>query len=82
MVHSFPDGLSTSRILRPKRWELSDGVLRRLNSTLFSPETRAVKQMLLRMGQYYQNEAAHAPDRHAERQRKLKRFNRYPEQAA
>jgi hypothetical protein len=30
------------------------------------------------MGQYYQSEAAHAPDRHAERQRKLKRFNRCP----
>jgi hypothetical protein len=44
--------------------------------------TRAVKQMLLRMGQYYQNEAAHAPDRRAERQRKLRQFNRYPEQAA
>jgi hypothetical protein len=34
------------------------------------------------MGQYYQNEAAHALDRHAERQRKLRQFNRYPEQAA
>jgi hypothetical protein len=34
------------------------------------------------MGQYYQSEAAHAPDRRAERQRKLKQFNRYPEQAA
>ena len=45
-------------------------------------ETRAVKQTLLRMGQYYQNEAAHAPDRRAERQRKLRQFNRYPEQAA
>jgi hypothetical protein len=45
-------------------------------------ETRAVKQMLLRMSQYYQNEAAQTPDRHAERQRKLRQFNRYPEQAA
>jgi hypothetical protein len=34
------------------------------------------------MGQYYQNEAAHAPDRDAEQQRKLRQFNRYPEQAA
>ena len=40
------------------------------------------KRALHRMGQYYQNEAAHAPDRHAERQRKLRQFNRYPEQAA
>jgi hypothetical protein len=32
------------------------------------------------MGQYYQNEAAHAPDRYAERKRKLRQFNRYPEQ--
>ena len=30
----------------------------------------------------YQNEAAHAPDRTAERQRKLRQFNRYPEHAA
>jgi hypothetical protein len=44
--------------------------------------TRAVKQTLLRMGQYYQNEAAHASDRGAERQRRLKQFNRYPEQTA
>jgi len=44
--------------------------------------TPAVKRTLYRMGQYYQNEAAHAPDRHAERQRKLRQFNRYPEQAA
>ena len=44
--------------------------------------TPAVKQTLDRMGQYYQNEAAHAPDRDTERQRKLRRFNRYPEQAA
>jgi hypothetical protein len=45
-------------------------------------ETRAAKQTLLRMGQYYQNEAAHAPDRYAERKRKLRQFTRYPEQAA
>jgi hypothetical protein len=45
-------------------------------------ETRAAKKTLLRMGQYYQNEAAHAPDRDAERQRKLRQFNRHPEQAA
>jgi hypothetical protein len=44
--------------------------------------TPAVKQTLHGMGQYYQNEAAHAPDRDAERQRKLRQFNRYPEQAA
>jgi hypothetical protein len=44
--------------------------------------TRAVKQTLLRMGQYYQNEAAHASDRDAERQRAPRQFNRYPEQAA
>ena len=44
--------------------------------------TPAVKQTLDRMGQYYQNEAAHAPDRDTERQRKLRQFNRYPEQAA
>jgi len=44
--------------------------------------TPAVKQTLHRMGQYYQNEAAHAPDRYAERKRKLRQFNRYPEQAA
>jgi hypothetical protein len=44
--------------------------------------TPAVKRTLHRMGQYYQNEAAHAPDRDAERQRKLRQFNRYPEQAA
>jgi hypothetical protein len=40
------------------------------------------KRTLHRMGQFYQNEAAHAPDRRAERQRKLRQFNRYPEQAA
>ena len=45
-------------------------------------ETPDVKRTLHRMGQSYQNEAAHAPDRHAERQRKLRQFNRYPEQAA
>ena len=44
--------------------------------------TPAVKQTLRRMGQNYQNEAAHEPDRGAERQRKLKQLNRYPEQAA
>jgi hypothetical protein len=44
--------------------------------------TPAVKQTLHRMGQYYQNEAAHAPDRYTERQRKLRQFSRYPEQAA
>ncbi len=45
-------------------------------------ETPGVKRTLHRMGQYYQNEAAHAPDRRAERQRKLRQFSRYPEQAA
>ena len=44
--------------------------------------TPAVKQTLRRMGQHYQNEAAHALDRGAERQRRPKQFNRYPEQAA
>ena len=44
--------------------------------------TPAIKQTLHRLGQYYRNEAAHAPDRDAERQRKLRQFNRYPEQAA
>ena len=44
--------------------------------------TPAIKQTLYRLGQYYRNEAAHAPDRDAERQRKLRQFNRYPEQAA
>jgi len=44
--------------------------------------TPAVKQTLNRMGQYYQNEAAHAPDRDAQRQRKLRQFNRYPARAA
>ena len=44
--------------------------------------TPAVKQTLHRMGQYYRNEAVHAPDRGAERHRRLKEFNRYPEQAA
>ncbi|MGB6273410.1 MAG: hypothetical protein WBF44_17645, partial [Pseudolabrys sp.] len=44
--------------------------------------TPAVKQTLHRMGKYYQNESAHAPDRDAERQRKLRQLNRYPEQAA
>jgi hypothetical protein len=39
--------------------------------------TPDVKRTLHRMGQ-----AAHAPDRYAERQRKLRQFNRYPEQAA
>jgi hypothetical protein len=34
------------------------------------------------MGQYYHNEAARALDRGAERQRKLRQFKRYPEQAA
>jgi hypothetical protein len=45
-------------------------------------ETPAVKQTLHRMGQYYKNEAAHAPDRDTERQRQLRQLNRYPEQAA
>ena len=45
-------------------------------------ETPDVKWTLHRMGQCYQNEAAHAPDQHVERQRKLRQFNRYPEQAA
>ena len=44
--------------------------------------TPAVKKTLHRMGAYYQNEAAYAPDHDAERQRKIKQFNRYPEQAA
>jgi hypothetical protein len=44
--------------------------------------TTAVKQTLDRMGQYYHNEAARALDRGAERQRKLRQFKRYPEQAA
>jgi hypothetical protein len=44
--------------------------------------TPAVKQTLRRIGQHYQNEAAHASDRGAERQRKLKQLNRYPKQAA
>jgi hypothetical protein len=43
--------------------------------------TPAVKQTLRSMGQHYQNEAAHAPDRGAERQRRLKP-NRYHKQAA
>ena len=45
-------------------------------------KTPAVKQTLHRMGQYYQNEAAHAPDRDTERQQQLRQLNRYPEQAA
>ena len=44
--------------------------------------TPGVKQTLHRMGQYYRNEAAHAPDRDAERRRSLKEFNRHSEQAA
>jgi hypothetical protein len=44
--------------------------------------TPAAKQTLRRMGQHYQNEAAHASDRGAERQRGLKQLNRYPKQAA
>ena len=44
--------------------------------------TPAVKQTLHRMGQYYRNEAAHAPDRDVERHRSLKEFSRHPEQAA
>ena len=44
--------------------------------------TTTVKQTLDRMGQYYRNEAARALDRGAERQRKLRQFKRYPEQAA
>src|SRR6266516_4516101 len=31
VVRSFPDGMSTSRMLRPKRWEWLVGVLRRSN---------------------------------------------------
>jgi len=53
-----------------------------LHSQALRAETRDAKRTLHRMGQYYQNEAAHAPDRPAERQRKLRQFNRYPEQAA
>ena len=44
--------------------------------------TLAAKRTLLRMGRHYQNEAAHASERGAERQRGLKQLNRYPEQAA
>ena len=40
--------------------------------------TPAVKQTLHRMGQYYRNEAAHAPDRDAERQRRLKAVQSLP----
>jgi hypothetical protein len=54
-----------------------------LHSQALRAETPDAKRTLHRMGQYYQNEAAHAPDRPpAERQRKLRQFNRYPEQAA
>jgi hypothetical protein len=52
------------------------------HSQALRAETPDAKRTLHRMGQYYQNEAAHAPDRRAERQRKLRQFNRYPEQAA
>ncbi|MGA7582733.1 MAG: hypothetical protein WBW59_15795 [Pseudolabrys sp.] len=52
------------------------------HSQALRAETPDAKRTLHRMGQYYQNEAAHALDRHAERQRKLRQFNRYPEQAA
>ena len=44
--------------------------------------TPGVKQTLHQVGQNYQNEAAHAPDRDPERQRGRGQFNRYPEQAA
>lgn len=44
-------------------------------------KTRAVKKTLNRMGEYYQNEAAHASDSHAER-RNSSRFKRDPRQAA
>jgi hypothetical protein len=44
--------------------------------------TPAVKQTLRRMGQHYQNEAAHTSDRGAERRRRLKQLNRYHKQAA
>jgi hypothetical protein len=44
--------------------------------------TSVAKQTLRRMGQHYQNEAAHAPDRGAERHRSLKLLNRNPKQAA
>ena len=60
--------------------------LLKLAQLFHSQATRAgtpdVKRTLHRMGQYYQNEAAHASDRYAERKRKLRQFNRYPEQAA
>jgi hypothetical protein len=68
-----------------KPWPRKDELLKLaqlFHSQAGRTETRAVKQTLLRMGQYYQNEAAHAPDRRAERQWKFRQFNRYPEQAA
>jgi len=52
------------------------------HSQALRAQTPDAKRTLHRMGKYYQNEAAHALDRRAERQRKLKQFNRYPEQAA
>lgn len=39
-------------------------------------QTPAVKRRLHRMGEYYQKEAADAPDFDAERQRRPKEFNR------
>jgi hypothetical protein len=45
-------------------------------------ETPDAKRTLHRMGQYYQNEAAHAPDRPPPNDNGLRQFNRYPEQAA
>jgi hypothetical protein len=44
--------------------------------------TPAAKHTLRRMGKHYQNEAAHASDRGAERHRSLKQLNRDPKQAA
>jgi hypothetical protein len=52
------------------------------HSQALKAETPNAKRTLHRMGQYYQNEAAHAPDRDPERQRGPRQFNRYPEQAA
>jgi hypothetical protein len=74
-------GLKTRKATMSRRNELLKlAELFRLQAS--RARTPAVKQTLRRMGQHYQNEAAHASDRGAERQRRPKQLNRYPEQAA
>ncbi|MGA8560088.1 MAG: hypothetical protein WB685_11790, partial [Pseudolabrys sp.] len=79
----WPTGLKTrgSKAAMSRKEELLK-LAKLFHSQASRTGTPGVKQTLHRMGQYYQNEAAHAPDRDPERQRGPMRLNRYRKQAA